>query len=159
MGFVLYWLDNFSGLWRVGRRLSGGHIYGAPAPVELMALRAVACAIGDFGDDAPLWRKERCHSLHADRRCTVILSDIRQYMKSRGRASLDDLVAKFDGDQTAIEGMMDTLKAHGKVFEASCGSCGSSQGCSFSGPRIYVWATRAETTGSNKGPHECNQFT
>jgi len=72
----------------------------------------------------------------------VILSDIRKYMKASRRASLDDLVAKFDGDKTAIEGMMETLKAHGHVLELGCGSCGGSGGCSFKGPRIYAYVTR-----------------
>jgi len=89
----------------------------------------------------------------------MILSDIRKFMKARGRASLDDLKVKFDTDHSAIEGMMETLKAHGQVFEAGCGSCGGSAGCSIKGPRIYVWVTKGKGENSDDGLSRCDRPT
>ena len=72
----------------------------------------------------------------------MILSDIRKYIAARGRVSLDDLVARFDGDKGAIEAMMEDLKARGKVFEPGCGSCASAKGCSVARPKIYISSDR-----------------
>ncbi len=85
----------------------------------------------------------------------MILSDIRRYIRARGRASLDELVARFDMDKSAIEGMMETLKARGLVTEAGCGSCSSSGGCSFQGPRIYVAVPRGQASGGVRGTDLC----
>ncbi len=74
----------------------------------------------------------------------MILSDIRKYIAARGRVSLDDLVARFDGDKGAIEAMMESLKARGKVFELGCGSCAGAKGCSVAGPKIYVSSDRPD---------------
>jgi len=85
----------------------------------------------------------------------VILSDIRKYMKRHGRASLDDLVARFDGDKAAIEGMMETLKAHGQVVELGCGGCSGAKGCSVAGPIIYACTASEKLKNLQDGSPVC----
>ena len=67
----------------------------------------------------------------------MILSDLRRYMKTHERVSLDDLALHFDGEKSAIEGMMEVLIARGEVVVLGCGSCGGAGGCAFAGPKIY----------------------
>lgn len=86
----------------------------------------------------------------------MILTDIRKYIKIHGRVSIDDLAARFDGDKTAIEGMLETLKSHGRVVELGCGECGGSGGCSFSGPKIYVYVDRGDFKKINKKYSICS---
>ncbi len=68
----------------------------------------------------------------------MILADIRNYIKKHGRVSLDDLVARFDVESSAVEGMLEVLKGRGEVLELGCGGCASAAGCSFAGPRVYA---------------------
>ena len=81
----------------------------------------------------------------------MIISDIKRYLKSRGRASLPELAAHFDSDESAIEGMMDTLMQRGVVVRLSCGGCGGSNGCAFAGPKVY--ASRQSVFGTS--PRAC----
>lgn len=86
----------------------------------------------------------------------MILSDIRKYIKSRGRASLDDLAAHFDGDKSAIEGMMETLKARGLVVELGCGGCGGSTGCATAGPKVYADVAKGRIEKLDDGSSVCS---
>jgi hypothetical protein len=85
----------------------------------------------------------------------MILSDIRQYMKNRGRASLDDLVVHFEGDKTAIEGMMETLKSRRLVIELGCGGCSGASGCLVSGPKIYAYVATSPLKKLDNGSSIC----
>lgn len=76
----------------------------------------------------------------------MISARIRAYMKSRGRASVEELAAHFDCQPSAIEGIMETLAARGLVALLACGGCGGANGCAFAGPRVYV-ATGTLQTG------------
>jgi len=68
----------------------------------------------------------------------MIVSRIRDYLRQRGRASVDEIALHFDSDKSAVEGVMETLARRGAVLQLGCGGCASSGGCSFSGPKVYL---------------------
>lgn len=85
----------------------------------------------------------------------MILSQLRQFIKQRGRVSLDELAIHFDGDKSAIEGMVDVLKTRGIVLELGCGGCGGSKTCSVSGPKIYAWNSGSSVLQQKDGSVTC----
>lgn len=76
----------------------------------------------------------------------MILSDIRDYLRQRGQASLSDLALHFDSDPDAIRGMLAIWVRKGKVSKLqTSGSCGGCNQCDSSANEIYQW-------GAGSGP-------
>ncbi|AKH20145.1 FeoC-like transcriptional regulator [Sedimenticola thiotaurini] len=71
----------------------------------------------------------------------MILSELRDYLKTNQRAALIDLSHRFDADPDALRGMLDKWVAKGKVEKLPQGSpCGG--GCCKCDPattEIYEW--------------------
>lgn len=71
----------------------------------------------------------------------MILSELRNYLQDKHRASLNDLVLHFDVDANALRGMLGKWIGKGKVRLTSAGSnCGT--GCCKCDPlltEIYEW--------------------
>jgi hypothetical protein len=70
----------------------------------------------------------------------MILSQVRNYLRHHGRASVRDMAARFDMEAGAIEGMMEILTQRGQVKRLDCTSCASTGSCSMAaGTAIYMW--------------------
>jgi hypothetical protein len=69
----------------------------------------------------------------------MLLADIRDFMRQRRRASIDELAVHFECDASAIAGIMDSLAARGIVARLGCGGCGGSSGCAAAGPAVYAY--------------------
>ena len=73
----------------------------------------------------------------------MILSELRNYLRRRGQASLQDMALHFDADPHALRGMLERWIRKGKVTRQSAkASCGD--GCNQCDPasvEIYVWDT------------------
>lgn len=73
----------------------------------------------------------------------MILSDIRDYVKSRGQVTLNDIATHFDSEPSAIEGMLQRWLDKGiiekKRLTSSCGE-GCKQ-CGVSDSSLFVWVT------------------
>lgn len=71
----------------------------------------------------------------------MILSDLRQYLQTTRRVSLNDLVLHFNVDADALRGMLAKWTAKGKVRQTSAeAACGTS--CCKCDPlltEIYEW--------------------
>jgi hypothetical protein len=71
----------------------------------------------------------------------VILSEVRDYLQQRGRATLADIALHFDTEPDAVRGMLQVWIRKGKVHKqmatASCG--GSCTQCDPASTEIYVW--------------------
>jgi hypothetical protein len=67
----------------------------------------------------------------------MILSDLRDYLATRGRTSLVDLRARFQVDDDALRGMLDVWIRKGRVrrLDATCSGC---CGCGGSA-EVYEW--------------------
>ncbi len=76
----------------------------------------------------------------------MILSDIKQYLKQRGSASLSDISLRFDADPDAMRGMLDQWIRKGKVTkQAAKATCGSGcNRCGLEGADIYCWVEEPE---------------
>lgn len=72
----------------------------------------------------------------------MILSDIRDYLRQRGQATLSDIAMHFDTDPDAVRGMLEVWIRKGRVRkQMATSSCGSS--CSQCDPartEIYSWS-------------------
>lgn len=78
----------------------------------------------------------------------MILSDLRDYLADRKRASMDDMVNHFGIDPDALIGMLRQWEAKGRVrrIDASAAdarSCGSCTICGEGESRVYEWVGRA----------------
>ena len=71
----------------------------------------------------------------------MILSDLRDYLRERGQASLQDMALHFDADPEALRGMLETWIRKGKVSRYSAkASCGDScTQCDPASVEIYSW--------------------
>ena len=71
----------------------------------------------------------------------MILSEIRDYLKERSQASLQDLALHFDADPEALRGMLAHWIRKGQVSRRSAAaSCGSScTQCDPASVELYVW--------------------
>ena len=71
----------------------------------------------------------------------MILSEIRDYLKERGQASLQDLALHFDADPDALRGMLAHWIRKGQVTRRSAAAaCGSScTQCDPTSVELYVW--------------------
>lgn len=72
----------------------------------------------------------------------MILAEIKQYLKERGQASLQDIALHFDTDPEAVRGMLEQWIRRGKVerrmLGAACGSGGCTK-CDPTGVEYYLW--------------------
>ncbi len=79
----------------------------------------------------------------------MILSELGDYLRQHGQASLQDMALHFDADPEALRGMLEHWMRKGKVKKrlatSSCGSGGCSQ-CDPASVEIYRWAGAEETT-------------
>lgn len=78
----------------------------------------------------------------------MILSDLRDYLADRKRASMADMANHFGIDPGALLGMLEQLEAKGRVRRIDAASsdpraCGSCTVCTDGDPRIYEWIGRA----------------
>lgn len=72
----------------------------------------------------------------------MILSDLRQYLESRKRASLNDLVLHFQIDATALRGMLAKWISKGRVRQQLAGGVACGTSCCQCDPlltEIYEW--------------------
>ncbi len=91
----------------------------------------------------------------------MILSDIKQYLKQRGSASLSDISLHFDTDPDAMRGMLDQWIRKGKVTKQSAkATCGSGcNRCGLEGTEVYRWIETANMAfkGSIIRSEHCTQ--
>jgi putative ferrous iron transport protein C len=72
----------------------------------------------------------------------MILSDIRDYLAERGRASLVDMANRFDTDADALRGMLAVLERKARVRKLPVGSaCGGCCNCDQAAPELYELIT------------------
>ena len=72
----------------------------------------------------------------------MILSDIRDYLRQRGQASLSDIALHFDSEPDAIRGMLDTWVRKGRVVKLDGGSaCGGCNQCDAAANEVYQWVS------------------
>lgn len=71
----------------------------------------------------------------------MILSELRDYLEARGRASLQELALHFDTEPDALRGMLAHWIRKGRASRRSAGvSCGSRcTQCDPASVEIYVW--------------------
>lgn len=71
----------------------------------------------------------------------MILSDLKDYVKSRRQVSLKDAALHFDAEPEAIRGMLEFWVSKGKISKLSNQiTCGGGCACSYQEEReIYVW--------------------
>jgi hypothetical protein len=71
----------------------------------------------------------------------VILSEVRDYLRQRGQATLADIALHFDSDPDALRGVLQVWVRKGKVqrqmVTASCG--GSCTQCDPASTELYLW--------------------
>jgi putative ferrous iron transport protein C len=70
----------------------------------------------------------------------MLLTDLRDYLSTRKRASISDMAARFGMDVPAMEGLLATWVAKGRVRllknHLPCGTCGK---CESATADIYEW--------------------
>ena len=70
----------------------------------------------------------------------MLLTDIKSYMVTRRRVSLDDLGLHFTVEPNAMRGLMETWIAKGRARrigdQLPCGTCGK---CESATTEIYEW--------------------
>lgn len=71
----------------------------------------------------------------------MILSEVRDYLRERGQATLGDIALHFDTDPQAMRGMLDIWVQKGRVERSSLmPACGSScNKCDMATTEIYRW--------------------
>lgn len=83
----------------------------------------------------------------------MILSEIREYLKLRQQATLEDMALHFDADPEAVRGMLDVWVRKGVVSRhlanAACG--GSCTQCAPARTEIYRWGRGIFHLGGNAG--------
>ncbi len=71
----------------------------------------------------------------------MILSEMRDYLRDRGQATLEDIALHFDSDPEAVRGMLELWVRKGKVERSTltpdCG--GSCKQCGMAGMAVYRW--------------------
>ena len=71
----------------------------------------------------------------------MILSDIRDYLRERGQASLSDIALHFDSEPDAIRGMLAIWIRKGKVAPLAGPACGGCNQCDAAASEVYQWVT------------------
>ncbi|OOZ40356.1 FeoC-like transcriptional regulator [Solemya elarraichensis gill symbiont] len=71
----------------------------------------------------------------------MILSEVREYVKERGRVTLADIVLHFDSDPESVRPMLEIWIKKGKIRkEMLTSACGSScNACDTATTEIYTW--------------------
>ena len=71
----------------------------------------------------------------------MILSEVRDYLKTRSQATLSDIALHFDTDPDALRGMLEVWIKKGKIRKRmATDSCGSScNSCEPTATEIYEW--------------------
>lgn len=71
----------------------------------------------------------------------MILAQLRDYLRTRGQASLRDLALHCDADPDAVRGMLEHWVRRGQVSQqALTGACGGGcTRCDQAAVEIYVW--------------------
>ena len=70
----------------------------------------------------------------------MILSELRDYLKSHHRAALIDMSHRFDIEPDALRGMLAKWIAKGKVEKLAQGSdCGGCCKCDAANTEVYEW--------------------
>lgn len=71
----------------------------------------------------------------------MILSEVRDYLRERGQASLQDLALRFDSDPEALRGMLaHWIRKGGVIRRTAAAACGSScTQCDPAAVELYVW--------------------
>jgi hypothetical protein len=74
----------------------------------------------------------------------MILAEVRDYIASRRRVPLSDLVARFDIDADALRAMLEQWIRKGRLrrLDVEAKSCGTCCGCTTAEPEIYEWVDR-----------------
>lgn len=90
----------------------------------------------------------------------MILTDIKQYLKLHGQATLADMSLHFKSSPEALQGMLDVWVKKGKIitYQAnnSCGEkCGS---CHASKSTVYVWTDRPLATADKFPRIVCSEI-
>ena len=74
----------------------------------------------------------------------MLLTDVKSYLTTRGRASLDDLAMHFTVDTDAMRGVVETWIAKGRARRVSdklpCKTCGK---CESATTEVYEWVKGA----------------
>nr|VFJ74348.1 MAG: FeoC like transcriptional regulator [Candidatus Kentron sp. FW] len=71
----------------------------------------------------------------------MILSELREYLRSNGRAAITDMAYHFETEPDAIRGMLEHWIRKGKVRKLPEGtSCGDCHECAPENVEIYEWA-------------------
>jgi hypothetical protein len=83
----------------------------------------------------------------------MILSDIRNYLRERGQASLSDVALHFDSEPDAVRGMLDIWVRKGRLLKLDGGgNCGGCNQCDPAANEVYQWVGSAlPASGSNCG--------
>jgi putative ferrous iron transport protein C len=76
----------------------------------------------------------------------MILSDLKNYVKSRQQVSLTDMALHFDAEPEAIKGMMEFWIGKGKIKKYSNNPvCGGGCSCSYKeAEELYAWNPQLE---------------
>lgn len=71
----------------------------------------------------------------------MILSEIRDYLQARGRASIGDLATRFDAEPDAVRGMLRTYIRKGRVRQLgwSQNLCSGCTKCEPAQVEVYEW--------------------
>lgn len=71
----------------------------------------------------------------------MILSELRDYLKGRGRVTLTDMANRFDTDPDALRGMLAKWIAKGRVVrvEGPGGCAQACNTCDVAGVELYEW--------------------
>lgn len=79
----------------------------------------------------------------------MILSDISQYLRERGQASLADIAHRFDVAPDAMRDMLSVLVRKKRIHRVpTVTGCGSScQQCDSAATELYAWGEALPDTG------------
>lgn len=83
----------------------------------------------------------------------MILSEIRDYLQARGRASIGDLATRFDAEPDAVRGMLQTYIRKGRVRQLGWSEnlCAGCTKCEPAQVEVYEWLGR-EAGGQSARP-------
>jgi hypothetical protein len=80
----------------------------------------------------------------------MVLRQIKEYLRTVGRAALTDLACRFNAEPEALRGMLETWMQKGEVRRLPAAACGGCCGCARSLPEIYEWVGTAGCAGAVK---------
>jgi putative ferrous iron transport protein C len=71
----------------------------------------------------------------------MILTEVRDYVRSRGQVALRDLALHFDMEEQAMRGVLEHWERKGKLEKMPPGTgCSGCSGCAPETVEIYRWA-------------------